>query len=147
MSKTVFTPTDLDGIGERFALARVAPELVAASSDDQFMVLAGFRYCLLRQSYAGSLCREWLKAHWSQINAGTQNAIVRDLTMALVDGEAGSPNIDAPKWREFGSWAWATLRPEQQTWVLEAVTYKRGEAAPYQWSGGPMYDGGDGADV
>lgn len=105
------------GEGEKMQLTQ--------GTNDQFMALAGIRYCLGRMTYAADIGQEWLKEHWSQLNTNTQGTIVRDLVMALMDGEAGSPTIDAPRWREVAQWAWDTLSAEKRAWVSGAVAHKQ----------------------
>ncbi|WP_267422748.1 hypothetical protein [Methylobacterium sp. GC_Met_2] len=82
------------------------------TSDDSFMMLAGVRYCLGRHSDAPSLCCDWLKAKWPQVDARDRVQIVRKIgerIAGVVEGrwhnvQAGWES-DLRTWRAFYAWA------------------------------------------
>jgi len=93
--------------------------------NNDLMICAAHRYCLGRQSYIVSACVEWLNAHWKQFSSKTQNLILRDTMLELMDHHAGSKQYDEPMWRKFCEDKWTHLSKESQQWLVNALAYKQ----------------------
>ena len=70
---------------------------------DQSIVICAFRYALGRRSYMPSLVADWIKEHWSQIDATNRELIAREIEQALERGEAGD-RMDEDVWRALSKW-------------------------------------------
>lgn len=46
---------------------------------NDFMVIAGFRYCLGRRTYAVEICADWLIEQWPNFKENIRGAIKREL--------------------------------------------------------------------
>ncbi len=95
----------------------------AITDNEAMMVICAVRYCLPRQTYVTGICTEWLSGIWDQLPYTTQAVIVRDIVEALQDEAAGSPTIDAPKWKELASNFFA-CDGFNRKWVRDAVAHR-----------------------
>ena len=69
------------------------------------MLLCALRYCMGRQSYAVSVCCDFLRDHWKDIDDGTKRTMIRDLEHDLKECEADNRYLGA----DFDHRAWRTL--------------------------------------
>lgn len=62
---------------------------------NEFMVIASFRYCLGRRTYAVGICADWLIEQWPNFKEDTKAAIKRELEEEFMrDDDARSGNDD-----------------------------------------------------
>jgi hypothetical protein len=92
--------------------------------NDQLMAMASYRYCIGRQSYIVGACCEWIHATWDQFTTNTKLVMVRDIIEALQDERAGSPTVDAPRWREVCEWAWKRIDEDGKCWVRSGTRWR-----------------------
>ncbi|KAB7784057.1 hypothetical protein [Methylorubrum populi] len=87
--------------------------------DTGFMIVAAFRYCIGRHSYAPSLCCDWLRGHWRLLAEQDRRTIHREIGMHLDDlhrqGDPGTIpgwDIDRQTWERMAEWIGAFREPD-----------------------------------
>lgn len=82
-----------------------APRSLSPDRWTGFMLLCSLRYCMGRQSYAVSVCCDFLREHWQEIDAKTRATMRRDLDEELRRyAELGQPmgaDFDETAWRRL----------------------------------------------
>ena len=66
---------------------------ISKSYDDQFIVIAAFRYCLSRHSYAPGLFVRWLEKHWKQLDDRNRHLSLKEIGEALDRREVDDPQM------------------------------------------------------
>jgi len=72
------------------------------TADDQLMALSAFDYCLGRMTYMVTVCTEWVKQYWAQIEPKGRTYIVRQIQQAKKNNRLAT--IDYNDWQDLLEW-------------------------------------------
>ncbi len=92
------------------------------NNSDQLMCMAAHRYCLGRKTYVVSVCVEWLRETWPQIDGYTQGVVLRDTIEAIVRDRAGD-SVDRYQWIHFLRWSLPKASDETVEWLKNSINH------------------------
>ena len=95
------TPKDSSDVKKMKALNKISPNEIRIEDDiEHFIVIAAFRYCLGRRSYAPSIMVSFLQKNWSKLSESDKHLIQKETKEAIDGGYAGSEYCDVPDWQK-----------------------------------------------